>query len=158
MLENKGNEESVSGGDESLEKNISVREGDEEKVEEEQSTSFNTVPIPLVVPFPQRLKPIKLNKDFDKFVKIFKQLHINIPFIDVISQIPSYAKFLKEIMTRKRRLEDHEMIALTEECSVIIQNKLPLNLKDPGSFSTLCTISVILNFLKHYVTLVQVYH
>ncbi|XP_071928165.1 uncharacterized protein [Coffea arabica] len=43
-------------------------------------------------------------------------------------------------MTRKRKLEDCETIALTEECSAIIQNKLPPKLKDPGSFSIPCTI------------------
>ncbi|XP_027181980.1 uncharacterized protein LOC113780372 [Coffea eugenioides] len=58
-------------------------------------------------------------------------------------EIPSYAKFLKEIMTRKRRLEDRKMIALMEECSAIIQNKLPLKLKDPRSFSIPCTIGNI---------------
>ncbi|XP_071912275.1 uncharacterized protein [Coffea arabica] len=60
--------------------------------------------------------------------------------IPIPPAIPSYAKFLKEIMTRKRKLEDCETIALTEECSAIIQNKLPPKLKDPGSFSIPCTI------------------
>ncbi|XP_071928189.1 uncharacterized protein [Coffea arabica] len=60
--------------------------------------------------------------------------------IPIPPAIPSYAKFLKEIMTRKRKLEDCETIALTEECSAIIQNKLPSKLKDPGSFSIPCTI------------------
>ncbi|XP_071939080.1 uncharacterized protein [Coffea arabica] len=54
--------------------------------------------------------------------------------------ISSYAKFLKEIMTKKRKLVDSETIALTEECSAIIQNKLPPKLKDPGSFTVPCTI------------------
>ncbi|XP_071918787.1 uncharacterized protein [Coffea arabica] len=54
--------------------------------------------------------------------------------------IPSYAKFLKEIMAKKRKLVDSETIALTEECSAIIQNKLPPKLKDPGSFTVPCTI------------------
>ncbi|XP_071932955.1 uncharacterized protein [Coffea arabica] len=56
--------------------------------------------------------------------------------------IPSYANFLKEIMTQKKKLEDCETIALTEECSAIIQNKLPPKLKDPGSFSIPCTIGM----------------
>ncbi|XP_071928164.1 uncharacterized protein [Coffea arabica] len=60
--------------------------------------------------------------------------------IPIPPAIPSYAKFLKKIMTRKRKLEDCETIALTEECSAIIQNKLPPKLKDPGSFSIPCTI------------------
>ena len=46
-------------------------------------------------------------------------------------------------MMRKRKLEDREMIALTEECSAIIQNKLPLKLKDSVSFSIPYTIGNI---------------
>nr|XP_027072039.1 uncharacterized protein LOC113696853 [Coffea arabica] len=63
--------------------------------------------------------------------------------IPIPPAIPSYAKFLKEIMTRKKKLEDCETIALTEKCSAIIQNKLPPKLKDPGSFSIPCTIGNI---------------
>ena len=54
--------------------------------------------------------------------------------------MPSYAKFMKEIISRKRKLEDYETIALTEECSAIIQHKLPQKLKDPGSFTVPCEI------------------
>ncbi|XP_020258189.1 uncharacterized protein LOC109834561 [Asparagus officinalis] len=54
--------------------------------------------------------------------------------------MPSYAKFLKEILSNKRKLEEYETVALTEECSAIIQNKLPPKLKDPGSFSIPCVI------------------
>ena len=38
---------------------------------------------------------------------------------------------------------DGEVIALMEECSVVIQNKLSPKLKDPGSFSIHCTTSNI---------------
>jgi len=55
-------------------------------------------------------------------------------------QIPSYAKFLKEILSNKIKLEEHETIALIEECSAAIQNKLPAKLKDPDSFSIPCLI------------------
>ncbi|KAJ9167282.1 hypothetical protein P3X46_021946 [Hevea brasiliensis] len=54
--------------------------------------------------------------------------------------MPSYAKFLKEILSNKRKLEDHETVALTEQCSAIFQRKLPPKLKDPGSFSIPCHI------------------
>nr|XP_027067702.1 uncharacterized protein LOC113693348 [Coffea arabica] len=111
-----------------------------EKVKENESRIADTTPIPSALPFSQRLKPSRNDKEFEKFVNIFKQLHINIPFVDTILQIPSYAKFLKDIMTKKRKLVDNETITLTEECSVIIQNKLPPKLKDPGSFTVPCTI------------------
>ncbi|XP_073289849.1 uncharacterized protein [Primulina huaijiensis] len=52
----------------------------------------------------------------------------------------SYAKFLKEILTNKRKLEDHMTVNLTENCSALVQNKIPSKLKDPGSFSIPCMI------------------
>ncbi|XP_038973113.1 uncharacterized protein LOC120105094 [Phoenix dactylifera] len=114
--------------------------------EEVEDLAKTTSPLPLVkpyvppIPFPQRLKQNKIDQQFEKFLKVFRQLHINIPFADALAQIPAYTKFLKEIMSKKRKLEDFETIALTEECSAIIQNKLPPKLRDPGSFSIPCTI------------------
>ncbi|XP_024024429.1 uncharacterized protein LOC112092450 [Morus notabilis] len=75
------------------------------------------------LPYPQRLKQDKLDKHFSKFLEIFKKLQINIPFAEALSQMPSYAKFLKEILSNKRRLEERGTIMLTEECSAIPQNK-----------------------------------
>lgn len=54
--------------------------------------------------------------------------------------MPSYAKFLKEIITYKRKIDDDGIMELTEECSAIIQNKIPYKLKDPGSLSIPCVI------------------
>ena len=52
---------------------------------------------------------------------------------------------MKDILSRKRRLGDYETIVLSEECSAIIQRKLPPKLKDPGSFTVPCTIG------EHYI-------
>ena len=52
--------------------------------------------------------------------------------------MPSYAKFLKEILSRNRRLEEFETVAFTEECSSVLQRKLPPMLEDPGSFTVPC--------------------
>ena len=92
------------------------------------------------LPFPLRGKKNFLDKQFEKFIEILKQLRISIPFADAISQIPSYAKFLKEILTKKRSLEVNACIELSEDCSAVIQRRLPPKLKDPGSFSIPCTI------------------
>ncbi|KAJ4967326.1 hypothetical protein NE237_019175 [Protea cynaroides] len=67
----------------------------------------------------------------------------NVPTSDALAQIPAYVKFLKEIMSNKQKLKDYETIALTEECSAVIQNKLPPKLRDPGSFSIPCTIGEV---------------
>ncbi|KAL0453492.1 UNVERIFIED_CONTAM: hypothetical protein Slati_1327300 [Sesamum latifolium] len=51
-------------------------------------------------------------------------------------QMPSSAKFLKEVLSTKRKWEGGETVKLNEECSTILQNKLPPKLKDPGSCSS----------------------
>ncbi|XP_022889158.1 uncharacterized protein LOC111404605 [Olea europaea var. sylvestris] len=92
------------------------------------------------IPFPRRLKKHKMEQQYKKFLEAFKKLHINIPLADALLQMPSYAKFLKDILSNKRKLEDHETIMLTEECIARIQKKLPPKSKDPGSFTVPCTI------------------
>ena len=92
------------------------------------------------IPYPQRLKNNKLDKQFTKFMEVFKKLHINIPFANVLEQMPNYVKFMKGILSKKRRLSDFETVNLTKECSVILQRKLQQKLKDSGSFTILCTI------------------
>ncbi|XP_048229359.1 uncharacterized protein LOC107262498 [Ricinus communis] len=54
--------------------------------------------------------------------------------------MPKYAKFLKKIMSNKRRLEDLGLVTLNEECSTILQNKLPVKRRDPRSFIIPCVI------------------
>ena len=47
---------------------------------------------------------------------------------------------LKISFHTSKKWEDHETIPINEECSAVIQNKLPQKLKDPGSITILCTI------------------
>ncbi|XP_017221442.2 uncharacterized protein LOC108198185 [Daucus carota subsp. sativus] len=68
------------------------------------------------------------------------KLHINIPLVEALEQMPNYVKFMKDILTKKRRLGEFETIALTKECSSFLQHKLPTKMKDPGSFTIPCTI------------------
>ncbi|KAL9416753.1 hypothetical protein AB3S75_039861 [Citrus x aurantiifolia] len=90
--------------------------------------------------FPQRLRKNNIDKQFLKFLDVFKKLHINIHFADALEQMPLYAKFMKELLSNKRKLEEHETVMLTEDCTAILQNKLPPKLKDPGSFNIPCII------------------
>ncbi|XP_061370602.1 uncharacterized protein LOC133313267 [Gastrolobium bilobum] len=96
-------------------------------------------------PFPQRLQKQKQDHQFRKFLDLLKQLHINIPFVDALEQMPTYVKFMKEILSRKMRLEEFETVALTQESSQYMLSKIPPKLRDPGSFTIPCTIG------DHYV-------
>ncbi|KAJ9558642.1 hypothetical protein OSB04_013256 [Centaurea solstitialis] len=90
--------------------------------------------------FPQRVKPKNVDDQFKKFLDVFKQLHINIPLVEALEQMPSYVKFLKDILNKKRRLGEFEIVALTKECSALLTNKIRQKLKDPGSFTIPCSI------------------
>ena len=63
--------------------------------------------------YPQPLKKNKLDKQFTKFMEVFKKLHINILFADALEQMPSYVKFMKDILSKKRRLSNFKTINLT---------------------------------------------
>ena len=73
-------------------------------------------------------------------MEIFKKLHINIPFAESLEQMPGYVKFMKDILGKKRKPGDYETVALSEECSAILQKKLPPKLKDLSSFTIPCAI------------------
>ena len=88
-----------------------------------------------IVPYPQRLRKNRLDNQFGKFIEIFKKLHINIPFAEALEQMSGYVKFMKDILSKKRKLGDYETMALSEECSAILPKKLSPKLKDPSSFT-----------------------
>ena len=92
------------------------------------------------VPFPQRLQKSRREEQFSKFLDIFKKIEINIPFAEVISQMPLYAKFLKEVLSKKRKIAEEGIVNLTATCSAIIQQKLPAKMKDPSNFTIPCSI------------------
>ena len=54
--------------------------------------------------------------------------------------MPLYAKFLKEILSKKRKITEEGIINLTATCSAIIQQKLPTKMKYPGIFTIPCSI------------------
>ncbi|XP_074362737.1 uncharacterized protein LOC141703015 [Apium graveolens] len=91
-------------------------------------------------PYPKRLQKQKFDKQFAKFLEIFKKFYINITFTEALKQMTSYAKFMKGKLSLKLNVEELETVALIEECSVVLQQKMPPKLKDPGSFTILCTI------------------
>ena len=45
--------------------------------------------------------------------------------------MPTYAKFLKEILSKKRKIAEEGIVNLT----ATLQQKLPAKMKDPGSFT-----------------------
>ncbi|GJW98124.1 reverse transcriptase domain-containing protein [Tanacetum coccineum] len=90
------------------------------------------------VPYPQRLRKEKMKEHYAKFIDMIK---INVPLVDVLASMPNYEKFFKDLVSNKSKMEQISAAFLNEECSAIVQNKLPSKLGDPGSFLILCTFA-----------------
>jgi len=71
---------------------------------------------------------------------ILKRLQINIPFTEALEKMPTYAKFMKELLTKKRKFNDQEIVELEAGCNAIIQKSLSQKSRDPGSFTLPVTI------------------
>ena len=90
--------------------------------------------------FSQRLKKSKIDEQFIKIVNMFKMLEINIPFAEALAQMPNYAKFMKDIINKKRKIDDCGTMNLSANCNVVIQRRMPQKMQGPGSFTIPCAI------------------
>ena len=71
---------------------------------------------------------------------MFKKIEINIPFSKAWTQMPHYAKFMKDVQRKKKKIVEEEVVNLTATYNVVIQRFLPVKMQDPGSFTIPCTI------------------
>ncbi|RVW61919.1 hypothetical protein CK203_064904 [Vitis vinifera] len=86
----------------------------------------------MLPPFPQALHGKKGTNNASENFEVLRQVKANIPLLDMIKQVPTYAKFLKGLCTIKRGLNVNKKAFLTEQVSAIIQCKSPVKYKDPG--------------------------
>ena len=76
-------------------------------------------------PYPHRLRAPKKVNNHSEIYELFKQVKLNIPLLDAIKQIPSYAKFLKDLCTVKRKLGVNKDTFMTEQSTSLIRNNFP---------------------------------
>ncbi|XP_047943030.1 uncharacterized protein LOC125189845 [Salvia hispanica] len=130
---------------------------EEELVEEDETVQISTppkenttihsttpptahTPAEVRIPYPQRVQKKKTDAQFSRFLDIFRKVNLNIPLVEALQEMPTYAKFLKDVLSKKKKWTDYETVNISENCSAIIQKKLPTKLKDPGSFNISCVI------------------
>ncbi|XP_058733223.1 uncharacterized protein LOC131604824 [Vicia villosa] len=109
------------------------REKNDKKVKRNKKRNENVSTIPLqYLPYPHVQSRKEDARRYTRFMDIFKQLHINIPFSEVLEKMPKYAKFMKQMLTKKKKYTDEETIVLDAHCSAIIQKTPPRKEADPG--------------------------
>ena len=99
-------------------------------VEEEESNGKD-VEVPMKVipmprpppPFPHRLVKKTEDGKYRRFITMLKQLSINVPLVEALEQMPGYAKFMKDLVTKKRSFtfEDDDRM---QHCSAISTRSL----------------------------------
>nr|GEW23423.1 reverse transcriptase domain-containing protein [Tanacetum cinerariifolium] len=89
----------------------------------------------------------KIKARYAKFLDMIKEVMINVPLVDVLAGMPNYGKFLKDLVSNKSKTEQILVAFLTEECSAIIQNKLPSKLRVTGSFLIPCKLTELVEYL-----------
>ena len=131
-----------------------VRKDDDKVVtgsgEEEESTGkdaevpMKVIPMPRPPPpFPQRLVKKTEDGKYRRFITMLKQLSINFPLLEALEQMPGYAKFMKDQVTKKISSLSRMMV----DCSIVV-----LLLQDlPCKRKKIRVRSLFLVQLDHYI-------
>lgn len=72
------------------------------------------------IPFPRRFATKKKEHSDKDILEVLSKVQVNIPLLDTIKQIPRYAKFIKDLCTNKRKLDEAKFIAISEEASTVL--------------------------------------
>ncbi|XP_070031687.1 uncharacterized protein [Nicotiana tomentosiformis] len=91
-------------------------------------------------PFPQRLAKQKKDDQYRKFMKMLRQIQLNIPLMDALREMPGYEKMMKDLMSRKFDFQYLSIVTLTQTCSAVVTRPMAQKVSDPGSFTIPCTI------------------
>ncbi|GJS09950.1 reverse transcriptase domain-containing protein [Tanacetum coccineum] len=95
------------------------------------------------LPYPERMKMRENDKpsaQHSRFLKMFKQLHLEIGLKDALFEVPKFNKWLSSLLRNKEKLEEISNTTVNAECSAIIMNKVHENLEDPKKFLILCVL------------------
>ncbi|GKA46581.1 hypothetical protein Tco_0739464 [Tanacetum coccineum] len=95
------------------------------------------------LPYPERIKVRENDKpsaQHSRFLKMFKQLHLEIGLKDALVEMPKFNKWLSSLLRNKEKLEEISITTVNAECSAIIMNKVPEKLEDPGKFLIPCAL------------------
>ena len=74
-------------------------------------------------------------------LEMFNQVKLNVPLLDAIQQVSAYAKFLKDMCTKKRKTNVPKKVLLANNISEILSGPIPVKYKDSGCPIISCTIA-----------------
>ena len=91
-------------------------------------------------PFPNRLRNNNKNMHIEKIFEMFNHVKLNVPLLDAIQQVSGYAKFLKDMCTKKRKTNVPKKVFLATNISELLSGRIPIKYKDPRCPTIFCII------------------
>jgi hypothetical protein len=71
------------------------------------------------------------DEKFSCFVEVIRRMYVHILMLDAM-QVPTYARYLKDILNQKRPIPEMDRLVFAERCNSAILNSLPDKVVDPG--------------------------
>ncbi|XP_069154484.1 uncharacterized protein [Solanum lycopersicum] len=105
----------------------------EDNTEKDAEVPKKVTPMPRPPPsLPQRLVKKTEDGKYRRFITMMKQLSSHVPFVEALDQMPSYAKLMKDQVTKKRSVtfEDNDRL---QHCSAI-GTRSPVQKKEDPDF------------------------
>ena len=78
------------------------------------------------IPYSPIVRKDQQDEQFKKLLDMLKTFHITVPFVEALAQMLRYAKFLKELLTNKRKFEEVLTVTLSQKCLADLSNILPM--------------------------------
>ncbi|GJS58073.1 reverse transcriptase domain-containing protein [Tanacetum coccineum] len=123
-------------------------------------------PRPNKLPYPERMRVREHDKpsaQHSRFLKMFKQLRLEIGLKDALVEMPKFNKWLSLLLRNKEKLEEIAIMIVNAECSAVIMNKVPEKLEDLRKFLIPCALQELnrtsaladsgasINLLPHFI-------
>nr|GEX42257.1 reverse transcriptase domain-containing protein [Tanacetum cinerariifolium] len=126
-----------------------IKQGTEVTKDQVQTRSSQVTPVSVLmpnlkpsIPYPLRRdnerRRNQANEQIEKFYEIFKDVSFKISFTDALILMPKFASTPKALIGNKEKLSEMARTPMNEHCLVVILNKLPRKLRDPGKFLIPC--------------------
>ncbi|KAA3479885.1 Integrase, catalytic core [Gossypium australe] len=87
------------------------------------------------------------SKEGRGFLNLFKSLNVNLSLLELIDKTPKYAKYLKEIMARHKKMNEGEKIETDASCSALITKKIYIKVGDRHFSKALCDLGASINLM-----------
>jgi hypothetical protein len=78
----------------------------------------------------QAKKPVE-DERFNRFMEVVWRMYVHIPMLDAM-QVPTYARYLKDILNQKQPIPETDRLVFVESCSAAILDGLPDMIGDLG--------------------------